>query len=152
MDPPHSLYHLITELRTVSLPCFIGNFTIRFHSSTGRSLWEETSNVKRYFVGRFAVGSGSLSKTLLGQGYLQETCEAYHSWCKQLGNTCKWPNMCGIWMFRFQVLDNYGDQWTLWSLSTTRTGQVLHWSTMLPSPTNASQLSALTLASFMYLV
>ena len=42
MDPPHSLYHLITELRTVSLPCFIGNFTIRFHSSSGKSLREET--------------------------------------------------------------------------------------------------------------
>ena len=104
MDPPHSFYHLISELRTVSLPCFIGNFTIRFHSSSGKSLQEETCE-KRYFVGRFAVGSGSLSKTLLGQGYLQETCEAYHGWCKQLGNTCKWPNMCGIWMFRFQILD-----------------------------------------------
>ena len=105
MDPPHFLYHLITEFRTASLLCFIGNFTIRFQSSTGRSLWEETSNIKIYFVGRFAVGSGSLSKTLLGQGYLQETCEAYHSWCKQLGNTCKWHNVCGIWMFWFQMLD-----------------------------------------------
>ena len=42
MDPPHSLYHLITELRTASLLCFIGNFTIRFHSSNRKSLREET--------------------------------------------------------------------------------------------------------------
>ena len=64
MDPPHSLYVLITATKSASLPYFIGNLTIGIHSSSGEFLREETSNIKIHFVGRFAVGSASVSKTV----------------------------------------------------------------------------------------
>lgn len=60
----HSLYVLITETKPASLPYFIGNLTVGIHSSSGEFLQEKTSNIKIHFVGRFAVGSGSVSKTV----------------------------------------------------------------------------------------
>ncbi|CAH3031072.1 unnamed protein product, partial [Porites evermanni] len=55
-----------TSMRCMYFPSSkaLGNLTIGIHSSSGEFLREETSNIKIHFVGRFAVGSASVSKTV----------------------------------------------------------------------------------------